>query len=133
MVDTKEFLRRKFQKIASGRPVRWTDQQTSVGDFDGRDWTVEIFDVPASERRDLRAKLWPAREHVRHTLGAHIRFVFHTSEATDKYYRWVRSTPTHRLVDSARTNVPRFSMEVIDVGNMHDVLPVFPTVAPRVA
>ncbi len=91
MIDRTELLSR-FSIMLDGIPVRWTDETITRGDFDGRDWTVDVFDVPASEQRAAVARLWPLRKSVRREHGVDLTFVFHTPEATTAHYAWVRQT-----------------------------------------
>lgn len=84
MVNEREEIRRWVREIVGGnRPVRWTDHRTTKGDFPGRDWALEVFDVPSAERRELIHRLWGMRRIA-------LLVLFHTPENTDRYYAWVR-------------------------------------------
>jgi hypothetical protein len=91
MVNEREAIRRQVAQLAGGRPVRWTDARTSMGDFSGRDWTIEVFDVPAVEHQELREQLRELKREVRTRLGHAMTVILHTPENTQKYYAWVRT------------------------------------------
>ena len=74
---------------AEGYLVRWTDEHTSRGDFDGRDCTIEIFNVPTAEQRDVRRRLRSIRSVAEQLSGRPVMLIFHTPEATVKHYRHI--------------------------------------------
>lgn len=88
-MSLREAIRLRFVAATGGRPVEWSDDRTSRGDFDGREWTLEVFDVPAVEERSLHRSLWPLREEVRKKHRLHLALIFHTPEATEKRYAWM--------------------------------------------
>ena len=57
------------------RPVRWGEM---LGDYDGRERTLDIFDADASEQRGLLRRLRPIRDALDEAAGGPIVFVFHT-------------------------------------------------------
>jgi hypothetical protein len=77
------------QSRSEDYPVRWVDELTSKGDFDGREYALEFFSVPASEQSALRRRLRPVRKEAEDMLGRPIVLVFHTPEATAKHYEGV--------------------------------------------
>lgn len=91
MVNEREEIRRKVRDAVGGRPVRWTDHRTTKGDFPGRDWALEIFDVPFAEQRDLHGRLFMGiSRQVWEEKRVALTILFHTPENTDRYYAWVR-------------------------------------------
>jgi hypothetical protein len=72
---------------AAAYPLRWTDEKTSRGDFDGRDSAIEIFDVSASEQRAVRRRLRGVCKMAQSILGTPLVLIFHTPEATATYYQ----------------------------------------------
>ena len=66
--------------------VRWADAKTTRGDFDGRDATLDVFNVPADRQRDVRRRIRAPLAASRALLGQPIVVVFHTPEATAKYH-----------------------------------------------
>jgi hypothetical protein len=104
MISERHAILEVVRRLASNRPVRWVDQKTSAGDFDGREWTIEVFDVAKSERLALREKLWDLLVAVRKHTGKPMSLITHTPEDTSSYYAWVRTEPNR---DSALPGVPR--------------------------
>jgi hypothetical protein len=90
MVNEREEIRREVLRIAGGRPVRWTDERTSLGDFPGRDWALEVFDVPAAEYWDLHHRLSGLRWKFWDDHHRALTILFHTPEETTRLYSWVR-------------------------------------------
>lgn len=89
------------------RPARWATQGGSVGDFEGRDQTLELFDVTEDEQPDLFESLADFMREARALLGSTPRILFHTPEATSRYYAHVRLPvsrvqPSHVMTDPSR-------------------------------
>ena len=75
-----------FREALSGLPVHWASSGTTLGDFEGREVTLDVFDVPAWQQRALLRALRPQREEARRLLGARVGIVFHTPEATSRHH-----------------------------------------------
>jgi len=71
---------KQVQRLVSGRPVRWADRKSSAGDFDGRDWTIEVFDVARDDRHALREALWDLFAEARKRTGKSMSLVTHVSK-----------------------------------------------------
>jgi hypothetical protein len=67
-------------------PLRWADDQTSLGDFDGRDLAIDVFNIPPQEQPAFFSELRSIRKELQQRLGRTVTFVFHTPEATAQYY-----------------------------------------------
>jgi len=67
-------------------PLRWADERTTLGDFEGRELTVDVFNIPLNEQNDLYRKLRPLRNELRFELAQRIVFVFHSPEETTRHY-----------------------------------------------
>ncbi|HYO71131.1 MAG TPA: hypothetical protein VEU33_34125 [Archangium sp.] len=90
MVNEREEIRRQVREIVGDRPVRWTDHRTTKGDFSGRDWALEVFDVPDAEQPELSHRLWGFLKKLYAEKRLALLVLFHTPENTDRYYAWVR-------------------------------------------
>lgn len=104
-------LAEKFRN-ATGRPVRWADDGLR-GDFEGRETTLEIFDVQEDDQENLFLELGELRQEARRLVGERLRLLFHTPEATTRHYPAVRSERARvvlRLVSSG----PRRPSGVVD-------------------
>ena len=91
MTSERDAVLELVRRHADKRPVRWTDSRTSMGDFDGCKWTVEIFDVAKGDRRALRDALWDLFGEVQKHTGKALSLVTHTPEDTTAHYSWVRA------------------------------------------
>jgi hypothetical protein len=104
MISERDAILEVVRRLASNRPARWVDKKTSAGDFDGRDWTIEVFDVANIDCLALRETLWDLFTAVRKHTGKPMSLVTHTPEDTSSFYAWVRSEPNR---DTALPGVPR--------------------------
>lgn len=86
----REAILELFREALPKHPVVWTSSRTSLGDFEGRDFTLEVFDVPWTEKRALLGDLLPQRTRAENVFGRPVQLLFHTPEATDAHYSWVR-------------------------------------------
>ncbi len=77
---------RLFAEAARPAVVRWTDGNTSDGDFEGREASIEVFGIPAAEQPVLYRALRGARRQATEVLGTPVLLLFHTPEATRKHY-----------------------------------------------
>jgi hypothetical protein len=91
MVNEREAIRKRVAEIAGGRPVRWTDSRTTMGDFSGRDWALEVFDLSFEDYNALFPRFSELRREVRARLGEALTILFHSPEDTQKYYAWIHS------------------------------------------
>lgn len=73
----------RVSELLDRRPVRWGEM---VGDYDGREHTLEIFDADANEQRGLLRKLRPVREALDEAAGGPIVLVFHTRAESRRLY-----------------------------------------------
>jgi hypothetical protein len=83
MKDEKEFLL-AMSALFDGRPVRWA--HAHVGDFDGRERTLEVFNADAAEQRDLIKRMRSARTELETRVGGAIVLVFHTRSESARLY-----------------------------------------------
>ncbi|MBI5480559.1 MAG: hypothetical protein HY906_17005 [Deltaproteobacteria bacterium] len=104
MISERDAVLEVVRRLADDRPVRWVDSRTSAGDFDGREWTIEVYDVAKADRRALREKLWDLFSKVRRYTGKPMSLVTHTPEDTNAFYAWVRTEPNR---DTALRGRPR--------------------------
>ena len=75
-----------------GRPVRWAEAPNLVGDYDGRERTLEVFNADARDQRVLVRRLRPVREELELAAGGPVIVIFHTSaESARLYGDFVRS------------------------------------------
>lgn len=92
----------RVSELLNGRPVRWA--RNVVGDYDGRDRTLEVFNADPREQRELLRWFRPVREELETAVGGPIIIVFHTrSESARLYADFV----TQALADEVTRDVVR--------------------------
>jgi len=69
-----------------GRPARWASPGASLGDYDGCERTLEVFNAGAREQRALLRKLRPDRAELERAAGGPLVIVFHTLSETSRLY-----------------------------------------------
>jgi len=74
----------RLREVFGGRPVRWADN--AIGDYDGRERTLEVFNVDGRDQLPLRMRLRPLREELENDLGGPVVIIFHTSNETTRLY-----------------------------------------------
>lgn len=75
-MQTRDEIARRISDLLQGRPVRWA--QDVVGDYDGRDRTLEVFNADAAEQRALFRSLRPIRKEMEAVAGGPVIVIFHT-------------------------------------------------------
>ena len=86
MTNREDLLHNLFIRTGLRYPLRWADDQTSLGDFDGRELAIDVFNIPSQEQRAFFHDLRSIRKELHSQLGHIVTFVFHTPEATAEYY-----------------------------------------------
>lgn len=86
-----EVLARIKALVGEGRIVRWADASTLRGTFEGADWMIDVFDVPAGEGFELGRRIGSYRRELNRQYRIDLIVVPHTPEATDRHYPWVRA------------------------------------------
>ena len=89
----------RVSSLLDGRPVRWGE---TLGDYDGHERTLEIFDADAGEQRGLLRRLRPARAELDEAAGGPLVIVFHTRAESRRLYAdvldaWLRRTLAERV------------------------------------
>ena len=67
-------------------PVRWVDEKTTVGDFDGRELSIDVFSVPTAEQINFLCQIRSIMGLIREMTGHRCIFIFHSPEATAAHY-----------------------------------------------
>ncbi|MFH0901014.1 MAG: hypothetical protein V2A73_10330 [Pseudomonadota bacterium] len=90
MALTRDNVPSRVSCLLDGRAVRWVPADRLVGDYDGRERTLEVFDAPASEQRSLLRRLRPLRREIERVIGGAFIVIFHTPGETARLYPEVR-------------------------------------------
>src|SRR4030066_2241522 len=67
-------------------PLRCVDEETSLGDFDGREVAIDVFNIHVSEQIDFLTRIRQVRNKIREMIGHRGVFIFHSSESTRMHY-----------------------------------------------
>ena len=86
MTSARESWPKRVRDIMDGRPVRWADAPNLVGDYDGRDRTLEVFNADARDQRLLLRRLRPFRDELEQAAGGPVIVIFHTSAESGRLY-----------------------------------------------
>lgn len=73
-----------LRDVFGGRTVCWATNP--VGDYDGRERTLEVFNADAHDQRDLLRQFRDVRSEVEDTVGGPVIVVFHTTKETARLY-----------------------------------------------
>jgi hypothetical protein len=82
--DARDDLVGRISDLLSGRPVRWA--RNVLGDYDGRDRTLEVFNADANEQRELFRALRPIRKEMEAIAGGSVIVIFHTRAESARLY-----------------------------------------------
>jgi hypothetical protein len=86
MTHRAEILQRLAIAVGFRYPLRWADERTTLGDYEGRDLTIEVFNIPSARQRGFFHEIRQHRRELQEMLGRPVTFVFHTPEVTKQYY-----------------------------------------------
>jgi len=81
-----EILSLLEKSINYSYPIRWTDEKTTLGDFDGREFSIDVFNIPVSAQLDFLSQIREIRKKISEMIGSRCFFIFHTPAATKKHY-----------------------------------------------
>jgi hypothetical protein len=73
----------KLREVFDGRPVRWAKP---VGDFDGRERTLDVFYADAFDQIGLLKRFQTARAKLEEAVGGPVIVIFHTTRETERLY-----------------------------------------------
>lgn len=76
----------RIQALMDGRPVRWADARQVIGDYDGRERTLEVFNADAKDQRVLLRRLRPLRTELETAAGGPVIVIFHTITESERLY-----------------------------------------------
>lgn len=100
MLDRKSIPTR-VSSLLDDRPVRWGE---ALGDYDGRERTLEIFDADAGEQRGLLRRLRHVRAELDEAAGGPLVIVFHTrAESRRLYANVLDAWPRRALAERVAT------------------------------
>jgi len=75
----------RLREVFDGRPVAWAGPR-AVGDYDGRERTLDVFNADARDQLDLLTRFRGLRPEIEAALGGPIIVLFHTTTETTRLY-----------------------------------------------
>lgn len=91
MTPTREQVPDRVSDLLDGRPTRWVPSSMAVGDYDGRERTLEVFEAEGREQRALLRRLRDVRPDLERAIGGPLVILFHTLAETQRLYPQVRA------------------------------------------
>ena len=83
---TREQIPERVSDLLEGRPTCWMPSSRAVGDYDGRERTLEVFEADPREQLDLLHRLREIRPDIEQAIGGSLVVLFHTSAETQRLY-----------------------------------------------
>lgn len=80
----------RLRDVFGGRPVAWADSR-AVGDYEGRERTLDVFNADARDQLELLTRFRPLRPEIEAALGGPIIVLFHTTAETARLYPGIQS------------------------------------------
>lgn len=92
-------------RLVGGRPVRWVPSERLVGDYDGRERTLQIFNADVKDQRRLLDVVDAARGPLQEAAGGPLVIIFHsTKQSAERHGDFVRTFP--RPIPAPRAAAP---------------------------
>jgi hypothetical protein len=105
---------KRLRDIMGGRPVRWAEERDLMGDYDGRERTLEVFNADAKDQRTLLRLLRPVRVDLELAAGGPVIVIFHTSAESSRLYAdFVRSALREEATDDVRVTEYNLADDVL--------------------
>lgn len=84
---TRDELPRAISELTDGRPARWA---RTVGDYDGRDRTLQVFCADPRDQRALLARIDADRAQLEAVAGGPLIVIFHSvAQSRERYADFV--------------------------------------------
>ncbi|MBI5886171.1 MAG: hypothetical protein HZB85_06275 [Deltaproteobacteria bacterium] len=90
-------------------PLRWVDEKTSIGEFDGRDFAIDVFNISLAEQLNFLARIRDLRDKIHEMIGSRCLFIFHSPEATKRHYAHIFPRLEGVCIEKERVHVLLFS------------------------
>lgn len=76
----------RVSELLGGRVVCWSPSDRLVGDYDGRQRTLEVFHAALGEQMDLLRRLRPVREEIERLIEGPLVVIFHSPKESERLY-----------------------------------------------
>jgi hypothetical protein len=116
MTNLREELLRRISDLLGGRPVCWA--RNVIGDYDGRQRTLEVFNADPVEQRDLFRQLRAVRKDMEAQADGPVIVIFHTRVESNRLYAdFVRRALVAEVVADVELAQRALDVEVPALGN----------------
>lgn len=85
-MDREEIIQKLTELLDHKYFLRWVDHKTTLGDFSGRDWAIDVFNVPVKKKHELYRLTGDFRTVLYRKYGISVMLISHTPEATEEFY-----------------------------------------------
>jgi hypothetical protein len=83
---TREQIPERVSDLLEDRPARWMPSSRAVGNYDGRERTLEVFESDPREQLDLLHRLREICPDIEQAISGPLVVLFHTSAETQRLY-----------------------------------------------
>ncbi len=82
-------------RLVEGRPVRWVPPERLVGDYDGRERTLQVFNADPTDQSRLRRMIAAHRAELQSAAGGPLVIIFHSrKQSAERHGEFIRAFPT---------------------------------------
>lgn len=115
-------LVQQISHLLGERPVRWADRRQFLGNYDGQERTLEVFNADPREQRDLVRRMRPIRQELEEVAEGPVVMIFHTrSESARLYSEFVtaheEAAPLRTLAQRVREVNAETAVELVRTGD----------------
>jgi hypothetical protein len=103
--------------LFDGRPVRWAGPPQTLGDYEGNDRTLEVFNADAAEQLELLRRLRPMRDELESAAGGPVIIIFHTRKESARLYQAFLQADAAQRGSCVETSVLPLEERFTKVGN----------------
>jgi hypothetical protein len=94
-------------RIVGMRPVRWAPSRRLVGDYDGRERTLEVFNADPKDQAHLFDEIDRQRAPLEEAAGGPLVIIFHSvKQSKERYADFVDSFGFPKVVAAPREVAP---------------------------
>jgi hypothetical protein len=115
-----------ISRLLGGRPVRWASGGRNIGDFDGRDRALEVFNADPGEQRALLDAIDAGRAPLEAATGGPLVVIFHSVKQSRLRHgefvdAFLRRAPRERVAPPDVVLAPERCVDVADESGPHRV------------
>jgi hypothetical protein len=109
-----------ISRLIDGRPVRWAPANRSVGDYDGRERTLQVFNADPKDQRRLLDVIDSNRAPLEEAVGGPLIVIFHSvRQSAERYADFVKSFPRPISTLTRRPPAPEKCVDMANENGTH--------------